>query len=152
MGLKGKIYLLKTSDGTGKLVDAAQSYSDTLRSPDWDLYVAAPLGQSGVAFLGDAGKIVGTGRQRIASISDAPGRLSASVLLSPGEKSVTLRGYAVSAPTIKVTRGSAKPVAYDGTTGQFQVEVSPGAGAQPKTMDGDRVIPLRVEISTRTGG
>ncbi len=148
LGLKGKIYLMKSSDGTGKLVDASQAYTDTLRSPDWDLYVAAPLGQSGIAFLGDAGKIVGTGRQRIAAVRDTTGRLNATVLLSPSENSVTLTGYAVSAPKIKVTGGSAKPVAYDGATGRFQVEVSLDAGAQTKTIDGDPVVTLGVEFST----
>ena len=56
LGLTGKVYVYRVFDKAGKKQDAAEPYTDTLTAPTWALYVAAPVGRSGIAFLGDAGK------------------------------------------------------------------------------------------------
>ena len=125
LGLSGRVYLYRVSDGVGKTQDAAESFRDTLDNPDWNSYIVAPVGRSGIAFLGDKGKIVGTGRQRLASVQDAPGQLTAAVAFASGETSVTLHGWAASRPSAAAD-GQARPVAYDPATGHFTVTVSPG--------------------------
>ena len=57
----------------------------------------APVGPSGIAFLGDAGKFVSTGDKRIVHLSDN-GTVSAPVAFAANEHSVVLHGYAPSAP------------------------------------------------------
>ena len=150
LGLSGPVYVYKSSDGTGKRLDAADTYTDTLEAPGWALYVVAPVGRSGIAFLGDADKIVGTGRQRITSVRDEPGRLTAMIALSPTERPVTLQGAAASAPTVSVEGGDAAPVSYDAATGRFTVRVSPAAGARAKAVDGDAVRLITVVLHTPT--
>ena len=144
LGLTGSVYVFRASDSVGKKIDAADTYTDTLTDPDWEQYIVAPVGRSGIAFLGDAGMIVGTGRQRIPSVQDAPGRLTATVAFAPGEKSVTLRGYAASAPSVSVTGGQARPVTYDAISGHFTVDVSPNANNHTQVIHGDTVTLVTV--------
>ncbi len=144
LGLTGNVYVYRVSDKAGKKMDAADAYTDTVASPNWMLYLIAPVGRSGIAFLGDSGKIVGTGRQRIPSVQDAPGGLTATVAFAPGENSVTLHGYAASAPTASVTGGTARPVSYDAASGYFTVAVSPASDAKTQMMNGDPVTLVTV--------
>jgi hypothetical protein len=149
LGMSGQVYLYKPGDGTGKKLMAGDTYTDSLASPDWAEYVIAPVGRSGIAFLGDAGKIVGTGRQRISSIQDERGQLTARLVLSPTENSVTLHGYSVTSPSVSVSGGSAQPVSYDTTTGYFTVQVSPAPNTPTINSDGDPVRTLQVVLRTK---
>ena len=88
--------------------------------------------------------IVGTGRQRIPSVQDAPGRLTATVAFAPGETSVTLHGYAASAPTVSVTGGQAQPVTYDAASGHFTVAISPKMAYGTLFINGDPVTLVTV--------
>ncbi len=148
LGLRGRVYVYRVAEKIGKTQDAASPYTDTLTIPDWSSYVLAPVGRSGVAFLGDAGQIVGTGRQRLPSIQDAPGRMTATVVFASGEKSVTLHGWTASAPSVTVIGGMAQPVAYDAATGHFTVTVSPAANARNENMNGDPVTQATVVLRT----
>ncbi|BDI32515.1 hypothetical protein CCAX7_45660 [Capsulimonas corticalis] len=149
LGLSGPVYVYKSADGSGRRLSASETYSDTLGAPDWAEYVIAPVGRSGVAFLGDAGKIVGTGRSRISSLQDAPGKLTVSLVLSPTEDAVTLHGYAASAPTVSVKGGSAQPAAYNAATGYFTVQVSVSSKAPTTLLDGDPVRRFNVVLKTK---
>ena len=150
LGLTGQVYVLKTSDGTGRLLGAADTYSDTLSGPEWELYVAAPVGRSGIAFLGDAGKIIGTGRQRISSVEDKPGRLSATLVLSQAERTVTLQGYAASAPSVTVQNGSAQPVFYNAAAHRFTVQIFAASSTPVTDADGDAVRFVKVTLRTKS--
>ncbi len=149
LGWSGPVYVYKPAGGAGRRLEAAETYSDTLSAPGWAEYVIAPVGRSGIAFLGDAGKITGTGRQRIPSVQDAPGKLTARLALSPTERAVTLHGYAASAPTVSVKGGSAQPVAYDAATGYFTVQVAADPKTQTTLSDGDPVRLLSVVLRTK---
>ena len=126
LGLAGSVYVCEVGK-PGKVMNAGQAFTETLKYPMWAEYMAAPLGRSGIAFLGDTGQIVGTGQQRIPSLMDAPSGLTAQVAFAPGEDSVLLRGYCAKRPTVAVTSGSALPLFYDAATGIFSVVVSPAA-------------------------
>ncbi len=143
LGLSGPVYVCEVGK-PGKVLNAGRAFTDTLKYPMWAEYMAVPLGRSGIAFLGDSGKIVGTGSQRIPSLQDGPGSLTAQVAFAPGEDSVLLRGYCAQQPTVTVTGGSALPLFYDAPTGIFTVVVSPAA--PPKTGAADPVSRVTVRF------
>lgn len=147
LGLSDSVYIYKTSTGAGRLLKATKTYTDMLASPNWDLYIAAPIGRSGIAFLGDMGKIAATGRQRIAAIQDTPDRMTVTVILASNETAVTLHGYAASAPRISVAGGTLKSVIYQMTSGQFTFQIAPDSVA--KKIDGDPVRIVKVVLQTR---
>ena len=149
LGLSGSVYVVRVSDNTGRMQEATAPYTDTLAGPRWAQYVIAPVGRSGIAFLGDAGKIVGTGRQRFPSVVDTPGRLTVTAAFAPGEASATLHGYAALRPSVSVTGGQAQPVTYETSSGYFTVAVSPTASQKSQTVNGDPVTLVKVVLRTR---
>jgi hypothetical protein len=106
---------------SGRLLTAMQANADTIS--DTAYYVVAPVGKSGIAFLGEQGKIAPLGNKRISDWSD-DGTLSVSVLFASGEASVTLTGYAPSAPVATADTGTVGAVQYDATSKRFTVPVS----------------------------
>jgi hypothetical protein len=127
LGFKDKVCVLSARSGIAKNQSAGKSFKFTLNPGETAYYVIAPVGQSGLAFFGDDGKYVSNGRQRIAALDDAPGRLIVTVTFAAGEKSVRLFGYARHAPTVTAQSGSAGTLTYDAGSRRFNVEVSPAA-------------------------
>ncbi|HJP79033.1 MAG TPA: hypothetical protein VJ914_32475 [Pseudonocardiaceae bacterium] len=124
-GVSGAAYVYNYFTGAGTVVPAGGHFTDTVGS-NGSYYVVAPLGQSGIGFLGDAGKFVSLGGKRIAQLSDN-GSVHATVSFASGENSVTLHGYAPSAPKVSATDGSAGAVSYDSSKHQFTVSVTAGS-------------------------
>lgn len=126
VGVSGPAYVYNTADGTAKRVNVGDTFADTLGLAGWACYTVASVSPSGIAFLGDAGKFVGTGRQRITAVNDQKDRLTVTVYFAPDEDSVTLHGYAASAPTAQATshHSAAGPVAYDAATGHWSATIS----------------------------
>ncbi|MEO7034516.1 MAG: hypothetical protein ABI548_11465, partial [Polyangiaceae bacterium] len=81
-----------------------------------------------IAFLGEKDKLASTGKKRILDWSD-DGTLSVSVVFASGESSVTLSGYAPSAPTATATSGAVGSVQYDSAQKRFTLAVMPSASA-----------------------
>jgi hypothetical protein len=123
LGVGGAAYVYDYFAAAGTVVPPGGNYSATVTSGSY--YVAAPVGPSGIAFLGDAGKFVSLGKKRITSVSDR-GTVQATVAFAPGEGAVTLQGYSPTSPRVEAGSGAAGPVTYDPATGIFSVEVSPG--------------------------
>jgi hypothetical protein len=149
LGLEAKAYLFDYFAGQGRLLDPGAEFSAPLSPTASAFYVLAPLGQSGIAFLGDQGKFVGTGRQRVAGLTDEPGCLTVDLLLAESERELVLHGYAVSAPAVSALSGTAALSSYDAATGIFKVSVKPDAGALTHDDGGDPVRSLRVALKTR---
>ncbi|MFC0430787.1 hypothetical protein [Kutzneria buriramensis] len=124
LGVGGAAYVYDYFTGAGKLVPAGGSFNGTVSSDSY--YVVAPVGRSGIAFLGDAGKFVSLGSKRVSQLSDN-GSVHATVSFASNEKSVTLHGYAPSAPKATATDGAAGTVSYNSSTHLFTVSVTPGA-------------------------
>ncbi|WP_198046969.1 hypothetical protein [Kutzneria sp. 744] len=124
-GIAGPSYVYNYLTGAGKLVPAAGTYTDTVNA-DGSYYVVAPVGSSGIALLGDAGKFVSLGSKRISQLSD-DGTVHTRVTFATNEKSVTLHGYAPSAPRATATDGTVGAVHYDTTTHLFTATVTPGS-------------------------
>lgn len=121
LGYSGSAYVYDVNKQSGRLLTAMQANADTIS--DTAYYVVAPVGKSGIAFLGEQGKIAPLGNKRISDWSD-DGTLSVSVLFASGEASVTLTGYAPSAPVATADTGTVGAVQYDATSKRFTVPVS----------------------------
>jgi hypothetical protein len=89
-------------------------------------YVVAPIGQSGIAFLGDAGEFASVGQKRISQLTD-DGTVRATVEFAAGEQSVNLHGYAPSAVTASANGGSIDNLSYDASSQRFALSVHPDA-------------------------
>ncbi|WP_329071760.1 carbohydrate-binding protein [Streptomyces sp. NBC_01429] len=121
LGLTEPAYAYDYFAGTGALVARGGSVSTTVTTGTY--WVVAPVGASGIAFLGDAGKFVPHGAKRIEHLRDN-GRVHATVAFATGEGPVTLHGYAPRKPTVTATTGSVGAVGYDKSTKLFTVTVT----------------------------
>ena len=126
LGLTGPVYVYNKLTGSGRVTTASDSFTDSVG--DIAYYVAAGIGPSGIAFLGDADKFVSMGRKRIADVTD-DGSVHATVSFAAGEDAVTLQGYSPMAPAISTQRGGAGPVSYNPASGTFEVIVTPDSSA-----------------------
>jgi hypothetical protein len=125
LGVDRPAYLYDYFGGSGRVVHP----SDTVSMPTAGgvLYlIAAPIGPSGIAILGDLGQFVTAGKKRIAAMGDY-GVVHVNVVFANGEKSRILSGYSPSAPVARASAGTAGPVKFDAATQRFQLAVSPGA-------------------------
>jgi len=114
LGVTGKAYVYDYFTGTGTLVDGAAPYTAQV-TRDGSYFQVAPVGRSGIAFLGDAGKFVSLGKQRIRSLSDS-GAVHATVAFARGDGPVTLHGYSPTPVSASASGGSVGQVAYDQAT------------------------------------
>lgn len=148
LGLTGPGYVYDYFAGTGSLLPASGSFSTPSNPGAASFYVVAPVGKSGIAFLGDQGKFVGTGRQRIDSLRDEADKLTVGVVLAAAEESVVLHGYAAAEPKVTVLAGEDDAVQYDPATKHFTVEVKPEAGVSPDGSGADPIRRMTVVLGT----
>ena len=147
LGATTDVYAYDRATSSGKLLKAGDAYSTTLDPKGAGYYILAPVGKCGIALLGDQGKFVSTGKQRIAAINEAGDSLTASVLAAPAlEKEIVLHGFAPKKPVVIVTGGSADAVEYDATSRHFSVKVHPDETAAKTNMT-DPVVQLGVRFS-----
>jgi hypothetical protein len=118
-GVLQPTYLYDYFAGTGRVVDPSELL--TVDATGFRYLVAAPLGVSGMALLGDTGHFVTLGKKRITDVVD-DGTLRVRVVFAAGETARTLQGYSPDAPG--ATGGD---LSYDASTGLFSVVVTPGA-------------------------
>lgn len=126
IGESGPAYAYDHFAGTGALIPAGGTVSAQVTSGTY--WVVAPVGPSGIAFLGDAGKWVAHGDKRIPHLSDS-GQVHATIAFAPGEGPVTLHGYAPRKPTVSASAGSVGAVGYDTSTKLFSFTASAQPGS-----------------------
>jgi hypothetical protein len=148
LGVNGPAYVYDYFAGTGALLPEKGAFSAPLGRDAAAFYVVAPVSKSGIAFLGDKDKFVGTGRQRIASLQDEPGRLTVEVVLAADEKSVVLQGFAAAAPTAAVLAGEDDNLQYDPVTRRFTIVVKPDAATPVDRSGRDPVRRMTVVLLT----
>lgn len=124
-GLSGtSVYAYNARTSTGSVLASGAALTGTVT--DWNYYVVSPVGLSGIAFLGDTGKIVSCGKKRISSLAHSANQVSTIVAIEPKATSVTLFGYAATQPTaIAGTGGSVGALTYSTTTHLWNVTVTP---------------------------
>lgn len=101
---------------------AGQTYHGNITGGSYAFVIIAPIGSSGIAFLGDEGKIASTGKQRVVDIHETADKLEVTLTSAPGEV-VTLHGIADTAPGCFVADGKPLPAQYDPVTRHFSVVV-----------------------------
>ncbi|HXR48328.1 MAG TPA: hypothetical protein VN784_12905 [Candidatus Limnocylindrales bacterium] len=148
LGLSGPVYVYDYFSGAGKLLNEGSDFTAPLGRDASVFYVVAPVGQSGIAFLGDKNKFVGTGKQRIVSLHDESGKLTVGVVYAQNEKSVVLHGYAAAEPKVTVISGLDAAVRYDPASHYFTVEVKPDANTPVEKSVGDPARRLTVVLET----
>ena len=149
LGLNSPAYVYDYFSGTGERVAPHGSFSAQLGRNKSAFYVVAPVGKSGIAFLGDKGKFVGTGKQRIESLCDEAGKLTVGVVLAANEKTVVLHGYAASAPKATVLAGEDDAVQYDPVTRYFTVAINVDGAAPTDKSSSDPVRKMTVILETQ---
>jgi hypothetical protein len=148
LGLNGTAYVYDSRSGEGKRLKSSADFSAPLAPGGTAFYVIAPVGKSGVAFLGDRDKFVGTGKQRISSLQDDAGKLTVGVVLAASEKTVTLHGYADTEPKATILAGLDDPVKYDPATHYFTVVLKADESAPVDKSSGDPVRQMTVVLET----
>lgn len=148
LGLDQPVYVYDYFAKTLRRLEPHEIYSAPLARKATAYYVVAPVGKSGIAFLGDEGKFVGTGKQRIASIQDQPGKLTVEVVLAESEKSVVLHGYSAVEPKATVSSGEGGTLQYDAATGHFSIDVKASPEATLDKSTGDPVRRVSVNFQT----
>src|SRR5665647_46260 len=116
IGMKSDVVVYDPLNNRLQTVRANESFKDILPEDKYTYYIIAPVTKSGIAFLGDAGKITATGKKRIAEIISSVKNLQVKVLFAKGESAITLHGFAEHA----VTADKGK-IGYDGATHLFSL-------------------------------
>jgi hypothetical protein len=145
-GLSGKVCVLDARSGNAIFRSARKQVQLSFKPGGTACYLITPVGRSGLAFFGDEGKYVSNGRQRIAALEDADGKLTVTTTFAAGEKSVRLFGYANKAPKVIAQSGSAGTLVFDDKTRRFSVEVMPAPDVSHS--DGDPVQTAVVVFET----
>ena len=135
LGMTGPVYVYDFFNAKGSVVNAGSPFTDTV-GYSGSYYVVAPIGKSGMAFLGDAGKFVSNGNKRIGSISD-DGALHATVSFAPSETAVVLHLYSPVKPYVNAAAGTVSRVLREGP-GLYRVTAAPGPNAQAMVTFGVR--------------
>ncbi len=148
VGISGPAYVYDYFSGAGQLLDGGD-FSAPLKKNASAFYEIAPVGRSGIAFLGDKDKFVGTGKQRITSLQDEAGKLTVGIALAANETSVTLHGFAASAPKVSVISGMDDDVQYDPATHYFSVKINTDTNAPLDKTGSDPVRQMTVALQTQ---
>lgn len=147
IGLHGAMYVYNYFTGSSAHIAAGKTFTGALGADNAAYYVCASPGAAGIAFMGQRGKFVGTGRARIPALANLPDAFMASVAFAPGEDVVTLHGFAPYKPTVTVHGGMAGAVIYNRATQHFIVRVSPSITAPMRELDGSVVKEVNVVFS-----
>jgi hypothetical protein len=123
-GMSQRAYLYNYFAETGQVANPGDSV--TMLGADPLYVVAAPIGRSGIAVLGDLAQFVSLGKKRVSALRD-DGMAHVTVEFAPGENSRVISGYSRMMPTAQADDGSVGTISYDSRTGLFHVPVTPGA-------------------------
>jgi hypothetical protein len=128
LGYDAPVYCFDYFRDRGEWLRAA----DEVRlSSGTEFRVLAPVGASGIAFLGDSGKFAANGRQRVAHLVDN-GAVRARIVLAKGETRVRLHGWSRARPRFQARNGSIENFRYDSASGRFAFDLTAKDGAAPE--------------------
>jgi hypothetical protein len=126
IGLKTPAYLYDYFADTGHVVNPSDTINESIGGT-WMYLVAAPVGPSGIAVLGDRGHFVTLGKKRITGLSD-DGTVHLTVAFASRETSRNIEGYSPYEPAVSALVGAVGPLRYDAATQRFRVPVFAEAG------------------------
>jgi hypothetical protein len=122
-GVDGPVFLYDYLNDTGRIVQPGDLLNED--ATGYRYLVAAPIGTSGIALLGDTGQFVTLGKKRVTALAD-DGVVNVSLAFAAGERSRTLQGYSPDPPIVRAGTGAVGTPSYDPATGRFAVQVMPG--------------------------
>jgi len=127
LGLGDSVYVYNWMADRGRRASGDAPFTQPIKG-DPAYLVVVPVGKSGIAFLGDAGKFVPLGKKRVTNLSD-DGILDASFDFAAGEPSIIVQGWAASMPAAMPIEGRLGAIDYDESSGRFRLEVFAGDSA-----------------------
>lgn len=122
-GVNNPVFLYDYFQGAGHLAQPSDVLN--LDATSFSYQIAAPVGASGIAMVGDAGQFVSLGKKRIASLTD-DGAVHIVVEFAKGELERDLIGYSPAPVLASASTGRAGQTVRDPSTGLFRVRVHPG--------------------------
>jgi hypothetical protein len=128
VGIQGSAYVYNYFTHTGQFLSAQSAFTDSA-SANGNYYVVASVGPSHIGLIGDTGKFVSAGRQRIPQIEDQ-GILTATIRFAMGETSTVIQGYSPTAPVVTAITGSVTQFSYDSVARIFTFTVAPDHAAR----------------------
>ena len=152
LGLHTRAYVFDYFSHKGTVVDPDKTLTKSLEkeSPDkeYAYFIVVPLGQSGIAFLGDRDQFVSLGKQRISQLSDK-GTVRVTIQFAHGENSRTVHGYSPVAPVITPINGKTGASTYDSTAHRFTVSVLLDS---LDSLDSNGSVELEIRLPSLVGG
>lgn len=124
-GAADPVYLYDYFGGTGRVVEPSDAIEKAVTG-DALYMIAAPIGPSGMAVLGDLDQFVSMGRKRISRMID-DGRVHLTVAFAQGETARTIQGYSPILPLAVAANGGVSAVKWDAASHRFSVSVTPGS-------------------------
>ena len=135
-GINGSAYLYDYLNGAGYLINAKSVKTLDLASGS-GYFILVPVGESGIAFLGDKGQFVTLGKKRIPAFTDK-GQIAVSVEFAQGEHLRTLFGYSPQAASVSATKGTIEASTWDPVTQLFTIRVRATSSGR---------VPLHIRMS-----
>jgi hypothetical protein len=120
-GIQSSAYLYDYLNGVGYLITANSVKTIDLAN-GVGYFILVPVGESGIAFLGDKGQFVTLGKKRIPAFADK-GQIAVSVEFAQGEHLRTLFGYSPQSVNVSAVKGTVEASAWDPVTQLFMVRV-----------------------------
>jgi hypothetical protein len=149
VGLRTRAYVYNYFSHKGTVLDPEKTLTESLEkeSPEkgYAYFIVVPLGQSGIAFLGDRDQFVSLGKQRISQLSDN-GTVRVTIQFAHGENSRTVHGYSPTAPVMTSIKGKTGASTYDSAAHRFTVSVL------PDSPDSNGSAELEIRSPTLVGG
>jgi hypothetical protein len=124
-GASGPVYLYDYFGGAGAVVQPGDTVSRLIPN-GWLYLVAASVGRSGMAVIGDTGQFVTTGKKRISHLEDN-GAVHLTVEFAGGESARTILVYSPTQPHARAVSGNILSESYDQATGRYTVTLAPSA-------------------------
>jgi hypothetical protein len=121
LGFTGTVYVYDYFGKMGWTQPAAHAIARTVDSQG-TYFVIAPVGPSGIAFMGDLSRFATASKQRFPALND-DGRITATMHFAPGE-TVPLSIFATEPPAVSANGATAGAPAYDPGTGLYQVTLT----------------------------
>lgn len=121
-GVTGPVYLYDYFHGGGSVVQPGDLLS--LDAASFSYQIAAPVGPSGIAMIGDPGHFVSLGKKRITALTD-DGAVTITVAFAKGESDRTVVGYSPAPVSASAMTGHSSHAIRDLSTGLFRVHVRP---------------------------
>lgn len=120
IGVSGRTYVYDPEAGSGSYLDPTGPLKQDISSGGYKFLEFAPVFSGDVVILGDLGKFVATGRQRLEMKTTSNG-VQITVHFAPGEREVVISGMSPKSPT--VNGAAAKLAKWDSASGRFEVAV-----------------------------